>query len=293
MAGNFKVGKGYEEEKLIIRCGKHVLDLSSRTHVMGVLNVTPDSFFDGGRYSLVDDALSRAHCMAEDGADIIDVGGESSRPGSDPVPLETEIERVVPVVERLVNEIDIPISIDTYKAEVARQALALGVHIVNDITSLRGDPALSEVIAEYKAPVILMHMRGKPKDMQDAPHYQALIPELISFFKEAVERAVSAGVDRESILLDPGIGFGKKTEHNLEIIKKLEKFKSLGCPLVVGASRKRLIGDVLDLPVEERLEGTAAVVSIATWNGANIVRVHDVREMVRVVRMVDALRQGE
>ena len=280
-----------EKENFDLRCGKHVLKLASRTHIMGILNVTPDSFFDGGCYQVLKDALARAHLMVEEGADIIDVGGESSRPGSDPIPLEVEIERVIPVVERLIKEVDIPVSIDTYKAEVARRALALGAHMINDITALREEPALGEVAAEYKVPLILMHMRGKPKDMQDNPHYQALIPELISFFREAIKRASSAGVKEETILLDPGIGFGKRTEHNLEIIRSLKEFQTLGRPLVLGPSRKRLIGDVLKLPVEERLEGTAAIVAVAILNGVHIVRVHDVREMVRVARMVDAIKE--
>ncbi len=256
---------------------------------MGILNVTPDSFFDGGHYRVFKDTLARARQMVEEGADIIDVGGESTRPGSDPVSLAEEIKRVIPVVERLVNEVDIPISVDTYKAEVARQALALGAHMINDITALRGDPDLAEVAAEYKAPIILMHMRGKPRDMQNNPHYQSLIPEILSFLREAMERAASAGIKEKNILLDPGIGFGKKAEHNLEIIGSLKEFSSLGRPLVLGPSRKRLIGDVLKLPVEERLEGTAAIVAVAILNGVHIVRVHDVREMVRVARMTDAI----
>ncbi|MCD5397781.1 dihydropteroate synthase [candidate division NPL-UPA2 bacterium] len=276
-----------------LRCGQHVLKLTSRTHIMGILNVTPDSFFDGGRCQALKDVLARAHLMVEEGADIIDVGGESSRPGSGPIPLKVEIKRVIPVVEQLLKEVNIPISVDTYKAEIARQALALGAHMINDITALRGDPALGEVAAEYKAPLILMHMRGKPKDMQDNPHYQALIPELISFFKEAINRASSAGVEEEAILLDPGIGFGKEMAHNLEIISNLGEFRILGRPLVLGPSRKRVIGDVLKLPVGERLEGTAAVVAVAIWNGAHLIRVHDIREMARVARMVDAIRKGK
>ncbi|NOX96880.1 MAG: dihydropteroate synthase [Nitrospirae bacterium] len=281
------------KESFDLCCGKHTLRLSKRTHVMGILNVTPDSFFDGGRYRVLEDALSRAHRIVEEGADIIDVGGESSRPGSEPIPVEVEIKRVIPVVERLVKETDVPISVDTCKAEVARRALDLGAQMINDITALRNDPVLGEVVAEYKVPVILMHMQGKPEDMQDAPCYQALIPELLSFFREAIKRASSAGVEEKNILLDPGIGFGKRTGHNLEIIKSLKEFRALGCPLVLGPSRKRLIGDVLGLPIEERLEGTAAIVAVAILNGAHIVRVHDVLEMVRVARMVDAVRQGE
>lgn len=280
-----------ERENFDLRCGQHVLKLAQRTHVMGILNVTPDSFFDGGRYRVLKDALARAELMVKEGADIIDVGGESTRPGSDPIPVEVEIKRVIPVIEQLVKEVNVPISVDTYKAEVARRALALGAHMINDITALRGDPALGEVVAEYKVPLILMHMRGKPRDMQNNPHYQALISELISFFREAIKRASAAGIEEEAILLDPGIGFGKETAHNLEIIRSLEEFRILGRPLILGPSRKRLIGDVLHLPLKERLEGTAAIVAVAIWNGAHLVRVHDVREMVRVARMVDAIKK--
>ncbi len=282
-----------EDAEFELHCGRYCLKLGERTHLMGILNVTPDSFSDGGRYFGLQDALRQAHRMAEEGADVIDVGGESTRPGSHPVSLEEEMKRVIPVVERLVKEVDIPISIDTCKAELAKRALDSGAHLINDVTALRGDSSLGAVVAQYKVPLILMHMQGNPRDMQQSPHYKSLISEIILFLQEAVERARQAGVEEKNILVDPGIGFGKKTGHNLEIIKSLREFQSLGRPIVLGASRKSVIGDVLNLPVEDRLEGTAATVACAVLNGAHLVRVHDVKEMVRVARMVDAIVQGE
>ncbi len=204
-----------------LHCGRYCLNLSKRTHLMGILNVTPDSFSDGGRYFGLQDALRQAHRMAEEGVDIIDVGGESTRPGSHSVSLKEEIKRVIPVVERLVKELRIPISVDTCKAEVSKRALDLGVHLINDVTALRGDSSLGSVIARYKVPLILMHMQGMPRDMQRSPHYESLISEIILFLREAMERARQAGVEEKNILIDPGIGFGKRTEHNLEIIKSL------------------------------------------------------------------------
>ena len=260
---------------------------------MGILNVTPDSFSEGGRYFGLENALRQAHRMAEEGADIIDVGGESTRPGSQPVSLEEEIKRVLPVVERLVKELSIPISVDTYKTEVAKKALDSGAHLINDVTALRGDSSLGAVVAQFKVPLILMHMQGNPRDMQRSPHYKSLIPEIILFLRQAMERARQAGVEEKNILIDPGIGFGKRKGHNLEIIKSLREFKVIGRPIVTGTSRKSLIGDVLNLPVGERLEGTAATVACSILNGAHILRVHDVKEMVRVARMVDAIVQGE
>lgn len=260
---------------------------------MGILNVTPDSFSDGGCYFGLKDAVSQAHRMAKEGADIIDVGGESTRPGSHSVSLREEIKRVIPVVERLVKELHIPISVDTCKAELAKRALDLGAHLINDVTALRGDLSLGGVVAQYEVPLILMHMQGTPRDMQSNPHYESLIPEIIAFLRQAMERARQAGVEEKNILIDPGIGFGKRTGHNLEIIRRLSEFQILGRPIVIGTSRKSVIGDVLNLPVGDRLEGTAATVACAVLNGAHIVRVHDVKEMVRVARMVDAIVQGE
>jgi dihydropteroate synthase len=256
---------------------------------MGVLNVTPDSFSDGGKYESLEKAVERAHQMRKQGADLIDVGGESTRPGTEPVSLEEERRRVIPVLKRLLKELDLPISVDTYKAEIAREALDLGAHLINDISALR-EPKLASLITQYKVPLIIMHMQGTPRNMQENPHYDSLIPEIISFLKERIKKAEEAGIDPESIIIDPGIGFGKTVEHNLEIINRLEEFKVLGKPILIGTSRKSFIGKVLGLPLEERLEGTAATLAISILKGANIVRVHDVKEMVRVARMTDAIK---
>jgi dihydropteroate synthase len=274
---------------MVYRFGSKEFDFSKRTYIMGILNVTPDSFSDGGRYFTVDSAVEHAMKMIEDGADIIDVGGESTRPGSEPVPLEEELRRVIPVIKEIVKRTDVPISIDTYKSEVARQALDNGAVIVNDISGLRFDEKMVEVIAQYNASVIIMHIKGTPKTMQQNPYYDDVISEIYGYLSESIERAQSYGI--KQIIVDPGIGFGKRLVDNLEIIRRLREFKSLGYPILIGVSRKSFIGNILNLPVEERLEGTAGAVAISVWNGANIVRVHDVKEMTRVVRIVDAIKQ--
>jgi dihydropteroate synthase len=255
---------------------------------MGILNVTPDSFSNGGQFNEVKRAVARAKEMVEEGADIVDVGGESTRPGSEPVPVDEELKRVVPVVRELIKEVNVPISVDTRKAEVALECLRCGAHLINDVSGLKFDPRVARVVAEFGVPIVLMHMRGTPKDMQLHAKYGELISEIILQLRESIKLAHDEGV--EQIIIDPGIGFGKKTIHNLEILCKLREFKSLGYPILVGTSRKSLIGDVLKLPIGERLEGTAATVAVSILNGANIIRVHDVREMVRVARMVDAIR---
>ena len=272
-----------------VKVGKTEMNFGERTYVMGVLNVTPDSFSDGGKFLNEDATVSRGIKMVENGADIIDIGGESTRPGAKPVGAEEELKRVVPVVEKLAAKIDKPISVDTYKSEVARRALDAGAALVNDISALRMDDDMAPLLAERDAPVILMHMRGTPQNMQENPTYKSVMGEIISFLRERLQLARSKGIKMENILVDPGIGFGKTVQHNLEILRKLVELKSLGCPVVVGTSRKSFIGHTLDLPVEERLEGTAATVALSAANGANIVRVHDVKEMVRVVRMTDAI----
>jgi len=272
-----------------VKVGKTEMNFGERTYVMGVLNVTPDSFSDGGKFLDEEGAVSRGIKMVEDGADIIDIGGESTRPGAKRVGAEEELKRVVPVVEKLAAKIDKPISVDTYKSEVARRALDAGAALVNDISALRMDDDMAPLLAERDAPVILMHMRGTPQNMQENPTYKSVMGEIISFLRERLQLARSKGIKMENILVDPGIGFGKTVQHNLEILRKLVELKSLGCPVVVGTSRKSFIGHTLDLPVEERLEGTAATVALSAANGANIVRVHDVKEMVRVVRMTDAI----
>ncbi len=271
---------------------KKILDFSSRTLVMGVLNVTPDSFSDGGLFYDHERAIEHGKRLARDGADIIDVGGESTRPGSDPVTLEEEIRRVIPVIEALAREVDVPISVDTCKAEVASRALDAGASMVNDVSALRFDPDMVRVVAERKVPVVLMHMKGTPKDMQLDPRYEDLISEIMEFLEERVRFAESNGVPPELIIVDPGIGFGKTVEHNLSIIKHLRRFKSLGKPVLLGTSRKSFIGKVLNVGVEEREEGTAATVVAGILNGADIVRVHNVARILPAVRMADAIARA-
>ncbi|MFH1564082.1 MAG: dihydropteroate synthase [Nitrospirota bacterium] len=263
-------------------------DLGKRTFIMGILNVTPDSFSDGGQYQDVEQAIERGIQMAEEGADIIDIGGESTRPGAVCCSIEKELARVIPVIRGLAKKIDLPISIDTYKAEVARRALEEGAQIVNDISALSFDPKMAQVVAEYKAAVVLMHIQGTPQDMQQNPQYTCVVSEIILYLRERIRTAISAGIEADKIIIDPGIGFGKTVEHNLEILRRLREFKSLGRPILIGTSRKSLIGKILDLPVEQRLEGTLATAVISILNGANIIRVHDVLAMKRVAKMVDA-----
>jgi dihydropteroate synthase len=259
---------------------------------MGVLNVTPDSFSDGGLFIGTEAAAERAERMAAEGADIIDVGGESSRPGADSVSAEVEMDRVLPVIEKLTKTIETPISIDTYKSSVARYALEMGACIVNDISALRSDPDMAQVVAQAGVSVVLMHMKGAPKDMQIDPHYDSVIDEIISFLRARIQTAVDAGISPSQIIIDPGIGFGKTAAHNLEIIRRLQEFKSLEKPILIGTSRKSFIGKVLDLPADDRLEGTAATITTAINNGVDIIRVHDVKEMARVARMTDAIVRG-
>jgi dihydropteroate synthase len=275
---------------LSYKFGSLTYDFSARTFIMGILNVTPDSFSDGGKYYDVESAVAHGLKMVEDGADFIDIGGESSRPGAAPLSAEEEIRRVVPVIEKLAKESDIPISIDTYKSEVAEEGLEAGASIVNDITGLHHDAQLVEIIAKYSASVVLMHIKGTPKTMQENPHYDNVIEEIISYLGKGIASAQNAGVDQ--IILDPGIGFGKSVKHNLIIIQQLKEFQRLGYPVMVGPSRKSFIGTILDLPVDQRLEGTAAVVAASILHGANIVRVHDVKEMKRVAMVVDRIIHG-
>jgi dihydropteroate synthase len=264
--------------------------LSRRVHVMGILNVTPDSFSDGGKWRETEAAFRRGLEMIDEGADVIDVGGESTRPGSDYVEADEEIRRVVPVIERLCREKPgVVVSVDTRKAPVARPALDAGARIVNDVSALRDDPALGGLAAERGAPVILMHMKGTPRNMQKDPQYDDLLGEVRAFFEDALARAEAAGIPRSRTILDPGIGFGKRLEDNLALLNRLDEFASLGRPVLVGASRKSFIGATLDLPVEERLEGTLAATALAVARGARIIRAHDVKANVRVVRMMEAM----
>jgi dihydropteroate synthase len=259
---------------------------------MGILNVTPDSFSEGGRHFDPDDAVKHAGQMVANEADIVDVGGESTRPGSDPVAAEEEFERVLPVIERLVEEIPhTPISIDTRKSAVAATALAAGATIVNDV-SAGADPAMFDVVREHDAAVVLMHMKGEPKTMQETPTYDDVVGEVHEFLRERIGAAEFAGIDPERIAIDPGIGFGKDLGHNLELMQRVDAFLDLGRPLLVGPSRKRFIGAILDLPEDQRVEGTIGAVAWMVARGAHIVRVHDVREVVRGIRVVDAIARG-
>ncbi len=265
------------------------IDLEQKVVVMGILNVTPDSFYDGGRYTGEDEALARVEEMIGEGADILDVGGESVRPGVDPIGLDEELGRVIPVIEKIKKQFSIPICVDTYKAEVARQAIEEGAEMVNDISALRFDPDLRKIVAGYGVPVVLMHIKGTPKNMQDNPRYDSLMEEIISYLDSSIKLAEEAGADGRGIIVDPGIGFGKTTAHNLEILRRLEELASLGKPILVGLSRKSFIGNVLGLPQEERLEGGLAATCMAVWRGARLVRTHDVSPTRRAVDMVQAI----
>ena len=272
-----------------MKCRGKSLTLGDRTHVMGILNVTPDSFSDGGCYLDVQRAVAHTRLMVEEGATLVDVGGESSRPGASPVSVAEELARVLPVIRAIVDAVDVLISVDTYKAEVAQQALEAGAHLVNDITALRADTAMASVVASMEAGLILMHMKGTPRTMQQTPHYDDVVSEVRASLQESIRTAEEQGVSAERIIIDPGIGFGKTSEHNLELLKRLAEFRSLNKPLLIGTSRKSFIGNVLGLPVSERVEGTAATVCWAVAHGADIVRVHDVKANVRAALMTDAL----
>ena len=272
-----------------MNCRGKTLTFGEHTHVMGILNVTPDSFSDGGHYLDANRAVAHAKAMVAEGATLIDIGGESSRPGAVPVPEEEELSRVVPVIRALAGAVDVPLSVDTYKACVARHALEAGAHLVNDITALHGDAEMAAVVAEMEAGVILMHIQGTPRTMQLAPHYDDVVNEIRQWLQARVQLAEASGIAPERIIADPGIGFGKTTAHNLEILKRLDAFRELGKPMLIGTSRKAFIGNVLDLPLDKRIEGTVATVCWAIAHGADIVRVHDVKAVSRAARMTDAL----
>ncbi|MFH1753680.1 MAG: dihydropteroate synthase [Candidatus Omnitrophota bacterium] len=264
-------------------------DLGKRTYVMGVLNCTPDSFSDGGRFLAADAAFSHALKLAADGADIIDIGGESTRPGSMPVSADEELSRVIPVIRKLHGSLGVPISIDTSKASVAREAIDNGASIINDVTGLRGDREMAHVAAECGVPLIVMHMKGAPRVMQVAPIYKDLFAEITESLKRSIDTARAAGVDENNIIVDPGIGFGKTLAHNLLIIKELYRLKSLGRPIMIGLSRKSFIGEILNRAAEERLMGTASAAAISISNGADILRVHDVRKLKEVSMVADSI----
>ena len=265
-----------------MKIGNKIFELTGHTYVMGILNVTPDSFSDGGKFIDKDVAVNRALQMNEEGADIIDIGGESTRPGFTPVSADEQIERVVPVIEEIKKNIDIPISVDTYDAKVAKAALEAGCDIVNDIWGLKKDPEMAKVIAEYDAFCVLMHNRNNPD-------YINFRKDLLSDFGEILDIANAAGIDKDKIILDPGVGFGKTREQNLVAINHMDDLKVLGYPLLIGTSRKSVIGLTLDLPVDERLEGTLATTVMACMKGINFVRVHDIKENVRTIKMTEAI----
>jgi dihydropteroate synthase len=276
----------------IVDCTGKPLDLS-QPKVMGILNITPDSFSDGGDFFSMEKALEHAHRMVSEGAAIIDVGGESTRPGAPPVPLDMELDRVIPVIEELAGKIDVPISIDTTKADVAKQALDAGAEIINDISALRFDPDMVKIAAHGDVPVVLMHMTGSPETMQKHIHYDSLIDDIYGFFQERIDVACQGGVDQNKIIIDPGIGFGKSVEKdNFTILARLDTFSALGKPILAGPSRKAFIGRLLGKDVDEREEGTCAAVAIAVYNGAGIVRVHNVGMMKMVARVVDEIKKA-
>lgn len=267
---------------MILKCRDKTLEIGKRTYIMGILNMTPDSFSDGGKYNTLEKGIERALQMIEEGADIIDVGGESTRPGYTPVDEEEEIRRVIPVIERLSKISDVIISVDTMKANVALRALEAGAHMVNDVWGLQRDPKMAEVVAKYKAGVVMMHN-------SNVAEYDDVVKSIIDFLKKSIEIAEKAGIERNQMIVDPGIGFGKTLEHNLEVMNRLEELKVLGLPVLLGTSRKSMIGKVLNVDVEDRLEGTAATVAVGIVKGVDIIRVHDVKEMSRVAKMTDAM----
>ncbi|HBF34921.1 TPA: dihydropteroate synthase [Candidatus Sumerlaeota bacterium] len=276
------------------RCGDQKYLLGKRTLIMGILNVTPDSFSDGGRYYDPEKAVAHALQMVADGADILDIGAESTRPGSEPVSEEEQIRRAIPVIEGIRSSgCKIPISVDTTRAAVMREALAQGASIINDISGLHDDPMLAQLAAETGAGLILMHMQGAPKTMQQAPHYENVTRDVCDFLKESIRIALDAGVSSEQICLDPGIGFGKTLEHNLELINHTEELRALGYPILLGLSRKTFVGKLCgDLPPEERLEGSLSAAVIGVLHGADILRVHDVQATKRAVYVADAFRNN-
>ena len=276
-----------------LRCRNRTLPLGERTLLMGVLNVTPDSFSDGGLYFDQDKAIAHGLRMVEEGADLIDVGGESTRPGSKPLALEEELKRIIPVIETLAGKVDVPITIDTYKSAVASRAIDAGARIINDISGLHFDPAVAKVAAKHDTPLILMHIRGTPETMQKEVHYRSLLSEILQSLRESIQKAESFGVDPDQIIIDPGIGFGKTLEHNLLIIKHLSEFRVLGKPILLGTSRKSFIGKILNAEVDQRLEGTLSTIAIGVLNGAHIIRGHDVLPAKKVIAVADAIRKVE
>jgi len=282
--------KNISKTHYTIRCRKRTFKLGKQTLLMGVLNVTPDSFSDGGLFLDREKAIAQGLKMVEEGADLIDIGGESTKPGSKPLGLEEELRRVIPVIEALAKEVDVPISIDTYKSTVAKKAIEAGAQMINDISGLHFDPDLAHVASKEDVPLILMHTRGTPETMQKDVHYESLFSEILQYLRESIRRAESAGLDPGQIVIDPGIGFGKNLEDNLLIIKNLQEFRILGKPILLGTSRKSFIGKILNTDVTERLEGTLSSIAIGVLNGAHIIRCHDVLEAKKAISVADAIR---
>ena len=276
-------------ESLSVQAGDYLLQFNRRTLVMGILNVTPDSFSDGGKYINRDDAINHGINLAAEGSDIVDIGGESTRPGAEPLSLEDELNRVIPVIKELAKEVQIPISIDTYKSEVAREALDAGASIINDISGLKSDDKMAGIAAEYDVPVVVMHIKGTPRDMQINPHYENMISEVRNSLAESVNIALNAGVDKNKIIVDPGIGFGKDLMDNFSLIKNLDYFKSLGHFILIGPSRKSFLWKTLDVSPDETIEATAAAVTACIMAGADIVRIHDVKEVMNAVKVADLI----
>jgi len=276
-------------DSLAIQAGDYLLQFNGRTLVMGILNVTPDSFSDGGRYINKSDAINRGITLAEEGSDIIDIGGESTRPGAEPLSLEDELDRVIPVIKELSKEVNIPISIDTYKSEVARKALNAGASIINDISGLKSDDNMAGIAAEHDVPVVVMHIKGTPRDMQLNPHYENMMAEVRDSLAESIEIAVNAGVDKNKIIVDPGIGFGKDIMDNFSLIKNLDYFKPLERIILIGPSRKSFLWKTLDVSTDETVEATAAAVTACIMAGADIVRIHDVEAVIKAVKIADLI----
>lgn len=282
-----KIGK---RKELVI--DKKKFNLDEDILIMGILNITPDSFYDGGFYFEKDKALRRIEVMVKEGADIIDVGGMSTRPGSIPVNPDEETKRIIPAIEYIKNNYDILISADTYRSEVARKAIDAGAHIINDISGLSMDPQMVKVIPERDVSVVIMHIKGTPENMQKNPEYENVMDEIYDYLEEKTDMATGSGIKPEKIIIDPGIGFGKTLEHNLEILNKVKELTVLGFPVLIGASRKSFVGGILDLPVEERLEGSIAAAVYSVVNGVNILRVHDVKETIRAVKVAKCIING-
>lgn len=276
----------------VFRCRDYLLDVQEKTWIVGVLNITPDSFSDGGRFLDPGAATDQALRMVEEGADILELGAESTRPGTVPVPVDEELRRILPVLRDLRPKLAIPVAVDTYKPEVARVVLEEGADIINDVYGVRGEGRLAAVVAEKRAGLVIMHMKGTPQDMQIEPRYNDVVGEVLAFLADRVAFAERMGVDPQSIVVDPGLGFGKRPQDNLALLRHLAELDCLGKPIMVGPSRKSLVGDVLNLPVEQRQHGTAACVAAAVLQGAAFVRVHEVRPCAHLVRMLDAIRRA-